>query len=695
MFETEMSVWKSIFHKLEQAAITPQRRNEFLYSALKQFVIKTRVSGTAFVWSDEAHDPPWNYLYVGTYEAEMRRWLSRRISVSSQEIISHLEDRPPSFLDLEPHVYPILASDSVSGILVVWVQQVQQHTFAMNNEYKTLLAYLEALLKMEHNHFYKSNNPLDPEFVEAIQHKDQSGLSALLSLTRFIGEADLVYWGDIYQKHIDITFHLGAIHPEFGFQLPVGKGLGGKAALTKNVLHVNDYRNSEYRYPDVSKAVDQEGIRSGIAIPIKGKNTETNGVLYATRRNIKPFSLAQRLSLLRLIRSIEPVSGRLSSSRFYIGNSDTKFIRQKKSELRKLLQNSKQISDIESWLGSLIKGSVMAVDSQGIPYSQRNINKDLQNNVQKFPLDASNGLENGFLYLWPSVELPLKGWPDLIEDVISSCQVILERQDRIFSLSRYQRSQWMNHLMNGSSYSNQYYDGIRLGLPVDRGQIWMIAWQLNEKNVQQRIYNRLEESALKLTKCPLIFLKDKAVLLIDEQRETDTPENLRDELLKSLPVPTWVVHGAVYHSFPELKNALELSFNILDRVRKSNHEAYVVNVNGYGLDSLLNKQNISRELETFANKTLEPIIKYDAKNNTQFTKTLALALTLESPDEVAKRLFVHTNTVHYRVSRAKDLLLIDLNSPGNKIALQLAAYIWLRQQHHNLLNLNSCDTQNI
>lgn len=54
---------------------------------------------------------------------------------------------------------------------------------------------------------------------------------------------------------------------------------------------------------------------------------------------------------------------------------------------------------------------------------------------------------------------------------------------------------------------------------------------------------------------------------------------------------------------------------------------------------------------------------------------------LGSPDEVAKRLFVHTNTVHYRVKRAKDLLPFDPETPGGEVTLKLAAYIWLRQEN--------------
>src|SRR5690606_39803973 len=64
-------------------------------------------------------------------------------------------------------------------------------------------------------------------------------------------------------------------------------------------------------------------------------------------------------------------------------------------------------------------------------------------------------------------------------------------------------------------------------------------------------------------------------------------------------------------------------------------------------------------------------------NNSDLTKTLALSLMYNSPSKVAKKLFIHPNTVHYRINRAKQLLNVDEQDPSSDIALRLAAYAWL------------------
>ena len=103
-------------------------------------------------------------------------------------------------------------------------------------------------------------------------------------------------------------------------------------------------------------------------------------------------------------------------------------------------------------------------------------------------------------------------------------------------------------------------------------------------------------------------------------------------------------------------------------------EVYVIAFSNLGLDYLLTNQHLSTELFEFAESILAPLTKYDEKKNTQLTTTLSMSLVYQSPKVVAKHLYIHPNTVHYRVKRAKELIQLDLTKPENNIALQLSAY---------------------
>lgn len=71
------------------------------------------------------------------------------------------------------------------------------------------------------------------------------------------------------------------------------------------------------------------------------------------------------------------------------------------------------------------------------------------------------------------------------------------------------------------------------------------------------------------------------------------------------------------------------------------------------------------KLNDFTIKALSPIIEQDKVDKTQFTKTLVLLLVYQLLFLVDKILYIHVNTVHYRVNRAKELLNIDHKTPEN------------------------------
>src|SRR5699024_6051586 len=112
-------------------------------------------------------------------------------------------------------------------------------------------------------------------------------------------------------------------------------------------------------------------------------------------------------------------------------------------------------------------------------------------------------------------------------------------------------------------------------------------------------------------------------------------------------------------------------------------EVYVVAFSDVGLDYLLTNQHISTELFEFAESILVPLTKYDEQKNTQLTTTLTMSLVYHSPKVVAKHLYIHSNTVHYRVKGGKEVIQLELTQPDNNIALQLAAYTLI--YHHQLL----------
>ena len=169
------------------------------------------------------------------------------------------------------------------------------------------------------------------------------------------------------------------------------------------------------------------------------------------------------------------------------------------------------------------------------------------------------------------------------------------------------------------------------------------------------------------------------VLLRERGRGREQPSAVRDALLRYVgPGPLWLVHGVAYESFGDLREALNQAVGVAKRLREAGSEPFVSEVDSCGLDGLLENPRISEELAAFAERMLKPLLDHDAGSNSKLTETFCLTLTLGSPTKSAGRLYVHENTVRYRMGQAQKLLGRDLSLPKERTALTLAAFSWLR-----------------
>lgn len=79
------------------------------------------------------------------------------------------------------------------------------------------------------------------------------------------------------------------------------------------------------------------------------------------------------------------------------------------------------------------------------------------------------------------------------------------------------------------------------------------------------------------------------------------------------------------------------------------------------------------ELRTFAERLLGPIIEYDDKKGSDLCETLEVYLDLNcNATEAARRLYLHVNSLYYRLSRIRKLGGYNLEDPETRFELQLA-----------------------
>jgi len=79
------------------------------------------------------------------------------------------------------------------------------------------------------------------------------------------------------------------------------------------------------------------------------------------------------------------------------------------------------------------------------------------------------------------------------------------------------------------------------------------------------------------------------------------------------------------------------------------------------------------ELRAAARRLLAPIADYDAAHGRDLVRTLAVYLDEQGkPAATARRLYLHLNSLYYRLQRIEELLALTLDDPDNRFRLELA-----------------------
>nr|WP_242825459.1 helix-turn-helix domain-containing protein [Desulfitobacterium dichloroeliminans] len=124
----------------------------------------------------------------------------------------------------------------------------------------------------------------------------------------------------------------------------------------------------------------------------------------------------------------------------------------------------------------------------------------------------------------------------------------------------------------------------------------------------------------------------------------------------------------IHRSFQEAKSALELGqlFNLQERV---------ILFQELGVMRLLLKLE-QQELEDFRNEVLGPLLKFDQQNNLHLEETLLAYLASDGDLNLAgDRLYLHPNTLRYRLKKVAEVLDRDLGSLENRMNLFIALKI--------------------
>ncbi len=124
--------------------------------------------------------------------------------------------------------------------------------------------------------------------------------------------------------------------------------------------------------------------------------------------------------------------------------------------------------------------------------------------------------------------------------------------------------------------------------------------------------------------------------------------------------------SGLHQSYADALQAIEVGRRIFG-------SGHVMHINDVSLYSILDFVSERKEARQMVDEVLGPLKAYDAINGTDFLKTLEMiCLSGECSGEVARKLYVHRNTLAYRQTRIKEVLGFDPFSGQGRIRVDVA-----------------------
>ncbi|MBV8084098.1 MAG: helix-turn-helix domain-containing protein [Chloroflexi bacterium] len=183
----------------------------------------------------------------------------------------------------------------------------------------------------------------------------------------------------------------------------------------------------------------------------------------------------------------------------------------------------------------------------------------------------------------------------------------------------------------------------------------------------------------------IVATKGPGVVVLVPEAFTGTQQGAIETLAQNLharvtqvltEMPISIGAGRLCKSIPDFAESFNEARNALDIMRRCHKKNQVTFFQGLGVYRLFSLIEDRDELLKLAEQTLGPLLEYDRQHATTLVRTLGYYLesgrNLESS---AREMFIHVNTLKYRLKRIQEIARLDLNSPEQRFNVHLAVKI--------------------
>ena len=179
----------------------------------------------------------------------------------------------------------------------------------------------------------------------------------------------------------------------------------------------------------------------------------------------------------------------------------------------------------------------------------------------------------------------------------------------------------------------------------------------------------------------LIMLKEGETIQVVKRYTKYIYEILKSKMKK---YQTKIGAGRIYKGLINVHKSLEDATKSLEAAVNYIGED-VVYFEEMGIYKILSQTSLKSELEIFYKDTLEPLVAYDLRKDTELVKTLEVYFECNGNlKKMSESLFTHYNTILYRLGRIQEIVNMDIEKEEDRFAIQTALKV-----HKIFKNTNS------
>jgi len=215
----------------------------------------------------------------------------------------------------------------------------------------------------------------------------------------------------------------------------------------------------------------------------------------------------------------------------------------------------------------------------------------------------------------------------------------------------------------------------------------MIIGKYKMDNIAQSCVEIVYEKSYKANGEITCFYRNNRIIVLVGQNEERQPisvseakqyaTELHDELGKRIKKTFLIGIGQQYQEIKSLYKSFSEANEMIRLMQHMNEKNEVSHFEDYSVYHLLDSNISSSELEDFFQKCLGKIYEHDKLHTTSYISTLENYFNNnQNVSETSKAMYLHRNTLIYRIEKIKEILNTDLKNSEELLRIQIALKIF-------------------